>query len=322
MNNIDYPNEVLLLWRKALSTLLEFENDLIALITFGSFVNGDLYFIKWENRIKIVSDFEFAVIVEESKIMSVKDKILHSVSKYNKQYSSLHFGHNLNIKVNSKNHFFNAVNRFSFFNQTLMKTGKVIYGADDLLNPLMNNDNAIPFEEIAFIYKQKIYNLLLHITSRITENPNHYPLFLYHLLINSLLKLSYVLSCYYGFYPENYKSAIKHLRKYLSENFVEKFEKLLTLRYNDHFPTVSEIRTLVLLTIDIFKRTYSLLYKSEEEEEEIDILTNFLFEYLISLDITNLQSKVSDKKRIYVKRFLEFKNENYDFYKQIYHEDE
>ena len=317
--HFNYPKEILILWEEVLAKFQEFHKEIEALITFGSFTNGDFYFVEVNNQIKILSDFEFSVIVHKNITNDIKTRILKSVESYNEEHSSSHFGHNLNIKVNTANQFYNAINEFHFFNKTIQKTGKVIYGNKDFLDNEILTNNRIPKEEIRYIYNQKIFNLLLHTNSNLVKNQMECPIFIFHLLINTSLKLLYVLSTYFGLYPNSYENAISHLKKFVPRHIIDNYETILGQKKLSIIPSDTQIISTIQTTTSLFNFTYNQVFnKNMSNDEESNDLRNFVNEYLNSLNITTLESKVETQKNHHIESFLKNKGDNYNFYKKLY----
>jgi len=196
----NYPIELLEQWTLALNVFNPFKERINYLISFGSYHNKDFYYLTIDKTIYFISDFEFSIILSEFEMQDSKliDNINHAVSKYNKEYSKFHLGHNLNVKISTLSNFTESADNYKYFKNALIKTGIILHSKINIFDLIGNDCEKISPEDITYIFHQLVNYSLLHLDSRFVKKQNLFNTYILHDINKTCLKIITLLSVFYN----------------------------------------------------------------------------------------------------------------------------
>ncbi len=314
----DYPRELFEQWVIALNVFKPYIESIKYLVSFGSFHNNDFYYIKMDNNYIFLSDFEFAVIMNNDKLQDnqLKQNINNSVAEYNNRYSKNHFGHNLNIKINNLTEFVTSLNNNLYFKNTLIRTGNTFITKNNFNEIFTNDSETIPIKTISNVFHYHIIHSLLHLDKRFVNDISQYDTYVLHDITKLGFKMIALSSVIYNYYPYNYSDAYIYLMKNRIILPID-FKQLNFIKNQSLKSTNQILGKAINQYIDLLQFVFNLINKKEKATDhlrcDLDLLIDILKVYCIK---SNTFEELRIKR---VEKYLSNKQgENYNYYREIY----
>lgn len=316
----EYPKAIMSLWSEASRIYELVSAEVEAIISFGSFANGDFTYVQYEGAIYAVSDLDFVAITKSEPSVALRRRILTYVRDYNSRFADQHLGFNLNIGISTEEAFLAKLKGNTFLHNAVRMSGVTVEGSGRVISTLTSMEpRGLSNEQLVLTTRQIAESLIIHMDIRIIKNAHLFPLYLTMLLARAITKFSYVYAFSADCFPGSIDEAISFAEPKVEPSILRALRYAQSVR-SDRCPTVNQIDSQ--LVSDLKGIITDLVRRFDLPNRELVDLGSLkrawsLLESLL-LPTANAIPDFEEQRRSLAVRILKNKGDHYDFLKVAY----